>query len=51
MFKETNPAGLAINGIHFFLEVSALRRDEVSSYIILDGCEQPTYVSQNNFFG
>lgn len=38
MFKGTNPALLAINGIHFILEVSALRRCEVSSYMILDGC-------------
>lgn len=41
MFRETNPAGLAINAIHFFLEVSALRRCEVSSYMILGGYKLP----------
>ena len=31
----TNPTGLAINGIHFLLEVSALKRCNVSSNLIL----------------
>lgn len=39
MFEETNPAGLAIKKIHFIPEVSARRRSEFSSYMILDGCE------------
>ena len=31
----TNPTGLAINEIHFLLEVSALKRCNVSSNLIL----------------